>query len=123
MKRRNLAGAFIATAAAVLLAAGPAAADPTVQQLQPSLPSTPQRDDAFLADLARAGMSIADVPTAIAGARDTCAYLASGHTAMQAVEQGLKNNATMTRADEIAYVDAAIDVYCPRYLGLTGTLA
>jgi hypothetical protein len=33
------------------------------------------------------------------------------------------NNATMTRTDEIAYVDAAISVYCPRYLGLTGTLA
>jgi hypothetical protein len=39
------------------------------------------------------------------------------------VEQGQKNNPTMTRADEIAYIDAAISVYCPRYLGLTGTLA
>ena len=32
-------------------------------------------------------------------------------------------NATMTRTDEIASVDAAIDVYCPRYVRLTGTMA
>jgi hypothetical protein len=31
--------------------------------------------------------------------------------------------ATMTRTDEIAYVDAAIDVYCPRYVRLMGTMA
>jgi Protein of unknown function (DUF732) len=49
--------------------------------------------------------------------------LAAGHTAIEAVETGMHNNTTMTRADEIAYVDAAISVYCPRYLGLTGTLA
>ncbi len=123
MKRRNLAGAFIAAAAAVLVAAVPAAADPTVQQLQPSLPSTPARDGQFLAELARAGLRVADVRTAIAGARDTCAYLAAGHDAEEALEQGLRNNSTMTRTDEIAYIDAAIEVYCPRYVRLTGTLA
>jgi hypothetical protein len=36
MKRRNLAGAFIAVVAVwAIWAAAPAAADPTVQQLQP----------------------------------------------------------------------------------------
>jgi hypothetical protein len=29
----------------------------------------------------------------------------------------------MTRANEIAYVDAAIAFYCPRFLGMTDTLA
>jgi hypothetical protein len=115
---------LVAVAAAwAIWAAVPAAADPTVQQLQPSLPSTPARDDAFLAELARAGMRVTDASTAVAGARDTCAYLAAGHNAMEAVEQGLRNNATMTRADEIAYVDAAISVYCPRQMRITGALA
>jgi len=134
MKRRNLAGAFVAGAVAVLVAAPPVAAAPaptfppvdggaSVQTLTPSRPSTPALDDAFLSDLTRAGIRIADVPTVIFGAHDTCAYLAAGHTAMEAVDTGMHNNATMTRADEIAYVDAAISVYCPRYLGLTGTLA
>ena len=121
-------------AAAVLVAAPPVAAAPaptpppvdggaSVQTLEPSRPSTPALDEQFLADLTRAGIRIADVPTVIFGGHDTCAFLAAGHTAVEAVEQGLSNNATMTRADEIAYVDAAISVYCPRYLGLTGTLA
>jgi hypothetical protein len=118
-------------AAWAIWAAVPAAADPAadpgadpgvVQQLQPSLPSTPARDDHFLAELTRAGMRITDVPTAIAGAHATCAYLA-GHTAAEAVEQGQKVNPTMTREDEIAYVDAAIAVYCPQQRPLTGALA
>jgi hypothetical protein len=41
---------------------------------------------------------------------------------LEALKMGMANNATMTRTDEIAYVDAAIDVYCPRYVRLTGTL-
>jgi Protein of unknown function (DUF732) len=128
MKRRNLAGAFIAAVAGVLVAAVSAAADPAadpgaVQTLTPpSKPSTPALDESFLADLTRAGMTISDVPTAIAGAHATCAYLA-GHTAAEAVEQGQKVNPTMTREDEIAYVDAAIAVYCPQQRPLTGALA
>ena len=121
-------------AAAVVVAAPPVAAAPaptplpvdggaSVQTLEPSRPSTPALDDQFLADLARAGIRIADMPTVIFGAHDTCAFIAAGHDAIEAVEQGQRNNATMTRADEIAYVDAAISVYCPRYLGLTGTPA
>src|SRR6202012_2168470 len=39
----------------------PAAADPTVQTLEPSRPSTPALDDQFLADLARAGIGVTDV--------------------------------------------------------------
>jgi hypothetical protein len=29
----------------------------------------------------------------------------------------------MARTDEIAYIDAAIDIYCPRYVKMTGTMA
>jgi uncharacterized protein DUF732 len=101
----------------------PVAADPTVQTLEPSRPSTPALDEQFLADLAKARIRISDAPLAIYGAHDTCAYLAAGRTAEQAVVQGMRNNSTMTRTDEIAFVDAAIGVYCPRYLGLPGTLA
>ena len=116
-------------AASAIWAAVPAAADPaadpgTVQTLTPpSKPSTPALDEQFLADLTRAGMRIADAPVAVYGAHDTCAYLAAGHDAIEAVEQGRRNNPTMTRTDEIAYVDAAVSVYCPRYVELKGTLA
>jgi serine/threonine-protein kinase len=125
---------LVAVVAAVLIAAPPVAAAPgptpppvdgaaSVQTLEPSRPSTPARDEQFLADLARAGIRVGDVPTVVYGAHDTCAYLAAGHDAIEAVDTGMHNNATMTRADEIAYVDAAISVYCPRYTPLTGTLA
>ncbi|MFY9763554.1 MAG: DUF732 domain-containing protein, partial [Mycobacterium sp.] len=63
-----------------------------------------------------------DAPTAVFGAHGTCAFLAAGHDAEDAVEKGMANNASKTRADEIAYVDAAILAYCPRYMRLTGTL-
>jgi hypothetical protein len=111
-----------------LVGSGVAAADPaadpgTVQTLTPSRPSTPALDKQFLADLTRAGIRITDAPVAVYGAHDTCAYLAAGHDAIEAVEQGRRNNPTMTRTDEIAYVDAAIDVYCPRYVELKGTVA
>jgi hypothetical protein len=128
MKRRNLAGAFIAAAVVAtwaIWAAVPAAADPgAVGTLSPSRPSTPELDGQFLDSLERAGIRVTDVPTAVYGAHDTGAYMAGHrHTAEDAVEQGLRNNSTMTRTDEIAYIDAAIDVYCPRYVELKGTLA
>ena len=125
---------LVAVVATVLVASPPVVAAPaptpppddggaSVQTLEPPRPSTPALDDAFLSDLTRAGIRIADVPTVIFGAHDTFAYLAAGHDAIEAVDTGMHNNATMTRADAIAYVDAATSVYCPRYLGLTGTLA
>jgi Protein of unknown function (DUF732) len=89
----------------------------------PSLASTPALDEQFLVDLTNAGMRIADVPVAIAGAHDTCAFIAARHTAAEAMQTGTANNPTMTRADETAYVQAAIAVFCPRFLGMTDTLA
>lgn len=93
-----------------------------MQQLQPSLPSTPARDEAFLSALANAGIRVVDVPAAIYGAHDTCAYLAAGHTAIEAVEQGQRNNPTFTRVQQVDYINAAIAIYCPRQTGLN-TLA
>jgi hypothetical protein len=101
----------------------PAAADPTMATLEPSRPSTPALDEQFLNALAGAGIRVVDVPVAIYGAHDTCAYLAAGHTAIEAMEQGQRNNPTFTRADQIAYLDSAIEVYCPRYMWISGTLA
>jgi hypothetical protein len=105
-------------------------ADPTadpggVQTLAPppSLPSTPALDEQFLGDLTNAGMRIADVSVAIAGAHDTCAFIAAQHTATEAMQTGQAHNPTMTRADETAYVQVAIAVFCPRFLGMTDTLA
>jgi hypothetical protein len=59
-------------------------------------------------------MRITDVPVAIEGAHDTCAFIAAWHTASEAMETGMANNPAMTRADVIAYVDAVIAVYCTR---------
>ena len=125
--RRPATLAALVIAAAIALSP-PVSADPTadrgaIQTLTPSRPSTRALDDQFLADIARAGIRVSDVHTAIAGAHDTCAYLAAGHNALEAAEQGSRNNPTMTRADEIAAIDAAISTYCPRYLQLSGTLA
>jgi len=89
-----------------------------VQLLQPSLPDTPARDEAFLSDLVTAGLRVTDVHVAIAGGRDVCAFLAAGRSALEAVEQGQQNNPTMTREDERSYVNAAITVWCPRQAGL-----
>jgi hypothetical protein len=47
-------------------------------------------------------MRIADVSVAIAGAHDTCAFIAARYTATEAMQTGLANNPTMTRADETA---------------------
>jgi hypothetical protein len=81
-----------------------AAADSgAVQLLQPSLPDTPARDEAFLSDLVTAGLRVTDVHVAIAGGRDVCAFLAAGRSALEAVEQGQQNNPTMTREDERSY--------------------
>jgi hypothetical protein len=128
-KRRPATLAALVIAAAIALSP-PVLADPTadpgdVQTLTPppSLASTPALDEQFLADLTNAGMRIADVPVAIAGAHDTCAFIAARHTAAEAMQTGMANNPTMTRADETAYVQAAIAVFCPRFLGMTDTLA
>jgi hypothetical protein len=121
--RRPATLATVAIAAAIALSP-PVSADPTadpgdVQTLTPppSLPSTPALDEQFLGDLTDAGMRIADVPVAIAGAHDTCAFIAARHTATEAMQTGMANNPTMT------YVQAAIAVFCPRFLGMTDTLA
>jgi hypothetical protein len=106
---------FVALAVVTLTmyTSAPAAADPTVATLQPSMPSTPARDEAFLSAITNAGTRVVDVPAAIAGGRDVCAFMAAGHSALEAVEQGQRNNSTMTREDEISYVNAAITIWCP----------
>jgi hypothetical protein len=78
-----------AAAAWAIWAPAPACADPTIQTLEPSRPSTPALDEQFLGDITNAGIRIADVRTAVAGGHDTCAYLAAGHDALEALEQGL----------------------------------
>jgi hypothetical protein len=127
--RRSATLAALVIAAAIALSP-PVSADPTadpgaVQTMTPppSLPSTPALDEQFLGDLTDAGMRITDVSVAIAGAHDTCAFIVARHTATEAMQTGLANNPTMTRADETAYVQAAIAIFCPRFLGMTDTLA
>jgi len=93
------------------------AAAPPAQTVAPPRPSAAALDEQFLNDLTRAGITIVDVPAAIYGGHDTCAYLAAGHTEAETVQAGMNNNASMTRANAITVVDAAIAVYCPQYGG------
>jgi hypothetical protein len=126
--RRPPSLAALVIAAAIALSS-PASADPAgdpgdVQTMSPPKPSTTMTaDDRFLADIARAGMRISDVRAAIAGGHDVCAYLAAGHNALDVIAQGMANNPTMTRSDEIAAFNAAVGAYCPSRLRLSGTLA
>ena len=126
---------LVAVVAHVALVAGvqfftpaPSAADPAgdpgnVQTLAPPAPKASAADDRFLADIARAGMRVSDVRAAIAGGHDVCAYLGAGHNALDVIEQGMANNPSMTRSDEIAAYNAAVAAYCPQRLRLSGTLA
>jgi hypothetical protein len=93
------------------------AAAPPAQPVAPPRPSQATLDEQFLNDLTGDGMAIADVQAAIYGGHATCAYLAAGHTAAEAEETGMRNNASMTRAEAITYVNTAIAVYCPQYGG------
>jgi hypothetical protein len=106
----------------------PAAADPTgdpgnVNAMQPPRPSQATQDDQFLAQIARWHLRVADVRAAIAGAHETCSLLAAGHNATDVIEQGMRNNHTMTRDDVIAAYNAAVGAYCPKYLRISGTVA
>jgi hypothetical protein len=78
---RRLATLAAPVIAAAIALSPPVSADPTgnpgdAQTMRPPQPSTAALDDHFLAALARAGMRITDVRTAIAGAHETCDYLA-----------------------------------------------
>ena len=124
-----LIGAAVVALAIVALSP-PAAADPTgdpgnVGTLAPppSKASTATLDDQFLAQIARWGMRVADVRAAIAGAHETCSFLAAGHNAQDVIEQGMRVNHTMTRDDEISFYNAAVGVYCPKYLRISGAIA
>jgi hypothetical protein len=127
--RRPATLAALVIAGAIALSP-PVSADPTadpgtVQTMRPpsSQASTASLDDKFLAGLAGSGIRVSDVRAAIEGAKDICAFLAAGHDATEVIAQGMANNPSMTRSDEIAAFNAAVGAYCPSRLRLSGTLA
>lgn len=93
------------------------AASPPVQTVVPPRPSAAALDEQFLGDLTAAGITITDVRLAVEGAHATCAYIAQGHTKGETVTDTMRNNASLTYANTVAYVDAAVAVYCPQFEG------
>jgi Protein of unknown function (DUF732) len=90
-------------------------AAPPVQTLAPPRPSAAALDEQYLDDLSVAGILITNVPEAITGGREVCAFLAEGHTEPEAVQTAMGNNVSK-RANAITVVDAAIAVYCPQHV-------
>jgi Protein of unknown function (DUF732) len=101
----------------------------TVETLAPPAPPPPPRapaqrspsqadlDERFMGDLTASGMLITSVSAVIASAHEICAYLAAGHTPVDAAGVVLRTNTTLTPATAVAMVDSAVAVYCPHYSG------
>ncbi|OBH87829.1 hypothetical protein A5681_13060 [Mycobacterium scrofulaceum] len=101
--RSTIAAATLAVVA--LVAAAPAAADPS--------------DDAFLGALADNGIVMNDPDTAISMARSVCAGLdnnqAPGLLAMKAMK-----GTTLTPKQAGFFVGLSVSAYCPQYKGQIG---
>lgn len=77
---------------------------------------TPRNPDAiYLADLVAAGFTVTDLTKPISDAHNICRYLSIGHTPAEAAAQNIVIYPKFSPAESAAYVNAAIDAYCPQY--------
>lgn len=91
-------------AAAALLCAAPASADPT--------------DDAFVAALAKNGISLADRNTAVSMGHNVCAGFDRGEPSTQVAMRIVKD--TVLSPKQAGYfVGVSVAAYCPQYRGNT----
>jgi hypothetical protein len=94
--------------AAALVSAAPASADPT--------------DDAFVAALAKAGITFPDHSTAIATAHAVCATLdKSNKSTILAMKLSKDNDLSLKQSGY--FIGASIAAYCPQYIGQTDNSA
>src|SRR5271168_2713877 len=109
--------AAVAMVVSAALPSAPATADPTgdpgnVQQLQPR-PSAAALDAEFIALVERIpGMHIINPAITDNGGRMVCAHLDS-HDLADTEADLLQDNPTFTPAEADAFVDDAMQVYCP----------
>src|ERR1700744_11089 len=90
--------------ATALLFAAPASADPT--------------DDAFVAALAKEGITFTDHNTAIATAHTVCTGLDKSDTSSFLAMKLMKDTDLSLRQSSY-FVGASISAYCPQYIGRT----
>ena len=94
--------------AAAFVSAAPASADPT--------------DDAFVAALAREGITFPEHDTAIATAHTVCAGLdKSNQSSMLAMK--LMKDTDLSLKQSSYFIGASISAYCPQYIGRTDNSA
>jgi hypothetical protein len=94
--------------AAALLSAATASADPT--------------DDAFVAALAKGGITFPEHNTAIATAHAVCAGLdKSNQSSLLAMK--LMKDTNLTLKQSSYFIGASISAYCPQYIGRTDNSA
>jgi hypothetical protein len=94
--------------AAALVTAAPASADPT--------------DDAFVAALAKEGITFPEHNTAIATAHTVCDALdKSNQSSMLAMK--LMKDTDLSLRQSSYFVGASISAYCPQYIGRTDNSA
>ncbi|MCV7381664.1 hypothetical protein BST11_22650 [Mycobacterium alsense] len=96
-------GAVLLSAAA-LLGAAPAAADPT--------------DDAFLAALAKNGITISNPDTALSMARKVCTGLDNGQPST-ALAMRIVKDTDLSPRQAGYFVGVSVAAYCPQYKGNT----
>ncbi|OBI82943.1 DUF732 domain-containing protein [Mycobacterium sp. 1245805.9] len=94
----------VVLAAAALLGAAPAAAEPI--------------DDAFVAALARNGISMSDRGTAVSMGHSVCAGFDKGE-ASTAVAMGIVKDTPLSPKQAGYFVGLSVAAYCPQYKGKT----
>ena len=115
--------AAVAMVVSAALPSAPATADPTgdpgnVQQLQPR-PSAAALDAEFIALVEQIpGMHIINPAITDNGGRMVCAHLGS-HDLADTEADLLQDNPTFTPAEADAFVDDAMQVYCPSHIRQT----
>ena len=90
--------------AAALLSAAPASADPT--------------DDAFVAALAKDGITMSGPNTAIAMAHTVCAELDNNQNT-SVLAMNLMKDTDLSLKQSSYFVGASMSAYCPQYIGHT----
>ena len=90
--------------AAALLSAAPASADPT--------------DDAFVAALAKDGITMSGPNTAIAMAHTVCTEL-DNNQKTSVLAMSLMNDTNLSLKQSSYFIGVSIAAYCPQYIGRT----
>lgn len=114
-----IAAALCGLVGSVAAQADPSADPGDIQQLQPPRPSAAALDAEFTALVEQIpGMRIINPAITDNGGRMVCAHLDS-HSLADTEADLLQDNPTFTPAEAAAFVDDAMQVYCPSHIRQT----